>query len=94
MKVILTRRAERNYLSIRNYIIKEWGPNVAQAFDQKVDELFELLKKFPEMGPIEKTNIRGFQLSSQTRIFYRIRGEAILILSLFDVRQHPRKKPR
>jgi plasmid stabilization system protein ParE len=94
MKVILTRRAERNYLSIRNYIAKKWGANVARAFDQKVDELFELLKKFPEMGPIERTDIRGFQLSSQTRIFYRIKGEMILVLSLFDVRRNPKKKPR
>lgn len=69
MKVVLTRRAERNYLSIRNYITKEWGTNVAKAFDQKADELFELLGKFPEMGPIERNDIRGFQLSSQTRIF-------------------------
>lgn len=92
MKVILTRRAERNYLSIRNYIAKEWGPNVALGFDQKTDELFELLKKFPEMGPIERKDIRGFQLSSQTRIFYRIKGNVILVLSLFDVRQNPKKK--
>jgi plasmid stabilization system protein ParE len=94
MKVVLTRRAERNYRSIRNNILEKWGSKVAESFDEKTDELFELLVQFPKMGPVEKSDIRGFQLSSQTRIFYRIKGNVILILSLFEVRQDPRKRPR
>jgi hypothetical protein len=44
------------------------------------------------MGPIEKENIRGFQLTRQTRILYRIRENKIIVLSFFDVRQDPKKK--
>jgi hypothetical protein len=44
------------------------------------------------MGQVEKDDIRGFQLSPQTRILYRIRDEKIIILSFFDVRQNPTKK--
>jgi hypothetical protein len=44
------------------------------------------------MGQVENNDIRGFQLSRQTRILYRIRDNKIIILSFFDVRQDPKKK--
>ena len=44
------------------------------------------------MGQVEKNDIRGFQLSPQTRILYRIRDNKTIILALFDVRQDPKKK--
>ena len=94
MKVFLTRRAERNYISIKEYITKEFGDKTAATFVQKADETFKLLESFPKMGPVEHNEIRGFQLSRQTRILYRIREQKIIILSLFDVRQDPKRRPR
>lgn len=44
------------------------------------------------MGQFENYDIRGFQLSHQTRILYRIKDNKIIILSFFDVRQDPNKK--
>ena len=52
MKVYLTRRAELNYNSIKNYIALEWGEKTAEEFSQKTDKLFQLLEDYPEMGPI------------------------------------------
>jgi plasmid stabilization system protein ParE len=94
MKIFLTRRAERNYDSIKEYINKEWGDKTMGEFIQKTDELFSLLKAYPSMGQIEKDDIRGFQLSPHTRILYRIKEENIVILAFFDVRQSPKKKFR
>ena len=94
MKVFLTRRAERNYNAIKEYINQEWGAKTAQTFTKKADETFKLLEDFPEMGPTEIKNIRGFQLTKQTRILYRLRGQRIIILSFFDVRQNPKKRFR
>lgn len=92
MKIFLTKRAERNYDFIKSYIKEKWGNQTAEEFDQKTDELFKLLLKFPEMGQVEKDNIRGFQISRQTRILYRKRENKIIILSFFDVRQNPKRK--
>ena len=94
MEVLLTHRAERNYDSIKDYIRKEWGEKTRQEFIQKTDELFSLLKIYPGIGQIEKDEIRGFRLTRQTRILYRIKGEKIIILAFFDVRQNPKKKFR
>lgn len=92
MKVFLTRRAERNFNSIKEYITKEWGERTAEAFVNKADNAFHLLETFPNMGSVESKDIRGFQLSRQTRILYRVKERSIIILSLFDVRQDPGKK--
>ena len=86
MKVFLTRRAERNYHSINDYITKEFGNKTATTFERKADETFKLLEIFPKMGSLENNDIRGFQLSRQTRILYRIKEQKIIILSFFDVR--------
>ncbi len=94
MKVFLTQRAKRNYISIKEYVTKEFGDKTAATFDHKVDETFKLLESFPKMGSVEHNEIRGFQLSRQTCILYRIREPKIIILSLFDVRQDPKKRPK
>ena len=92
MQVFATRKAEKNFDSIVDYIKQEWGEKTAKEFIQKIDEIFNLLKDFPLMGQVENNDIRGFQLSRQTRILYRIRDNKIIILSIFDVRQDPKKK--
>jgi plasmid stabilization system protein ParE len=92
MQVYVTPRAERNFDSIVDYIKSKWGERTAKEFIDKVDEIFTLLKNFPTIGQMENGDIRGFQLSPQTRILYRIRDNKIIILSFFDVRQDPKKK--
>jgi len=92
MQVFVTKRAEQNFDAIVDYIDKKWGPQTAKQFVIKTDEIFKLLQNYPSMGQIENGTIRGFQLSPQTRLLYRVRDEKIIILSFFDVRQHPNKK--
>ena len=92
MQVFVTPRAEQNFDSIVESIKEKWGERTAKQFIQKTDDTFKLLKNYPSMGQVEKGDIRGLQLSPQTRILYRIRGEKIVILSFFDVRQNPKKK--
>lgn len=95
MKISFTRGAVKSYYSIKDYLVREWGERVSEAFEQKTIDFLDLLEAFPEIGAVElsEKQIRGFQLTRQTRIFYRIKGERIIILALFDVRQNPSKKP-
>ena len=92
MQVYVTPRAEQNFDSIVNYITQKFGEKTANEFIHKADEIFGLLKDFPFMGQVESNDIRGFQLSRQTRILYRIRNNKIIILAFFDGRQDPKKK--
>ncbi len=94
MQVFVTPRAEKNFDLIVDYIRQKWGEKTAKEFIQKIDEIFKLLRDYPSMGQVENNDIRGFQLTRQTRILYRIRDNRIVILSFFDVRQDPKKKFR
>ena len=92
MQVFVTPRAEKNFDSIVDYIKDKWGERTAKQFVLKADEIFNLLQKYPTMGQIENGDIRGFQLTPQTRLLYTIRDEKIIVLASFDVRQDPTKK--
>lgn len=96
MEIYFTKRAVNNVQSIKSYIYQEWGENVAEAFEEKLNHFLDLLVHFPEIGQIEvmEKNIRGFQLSKQTRIFYRVKKSKIIILTLFDVRQDEQNRPK
>lgn len=94
MKIVLTKRAIKRYHSIKDYISAEWGESISTAFEQKTISFLDLLEAFPEIGELEHLDkqIRGFQLTKQTRVFYRVKEGRIIILTFFDVRQHPKKK--
>jgi plasmid stabilization system protein ParE len=92
VEVYVTLRAEKNFDSIVEYINHKWGERTVKEFIHKVDEIFKILKTQPLIGKVEIEDIRGVQLSPQTRILYRIRGNKIIILSFFDVRKNPKKK--
>ncbi len=92
MEIFVTPKAEKNFDSIVKKIHQKWGKKTSREFVQKTNEIFKLLINFPSMGQVEINDIRGFQLSPQTRILYRIRNEKIIILSFFEVRQDPKKR--
>lgn len=96
MRISFTKRAQNNYNSIKIYLSKEWGEKPAKAFEQKTIDFIDLLKEFTEMGSVEfpEKQIRGFQLTKQTRVLYRIKNQKIIILAFFDVRQNSKKKFR
>ena len=92
MQVFVTPRAEKNFDSIVNFIKDRWGEKTAKQFIIKADEIFSLLQNYPTIGQVENGDIRGFQLTRQTRLLYTVRNEKIIILAFFDVRQDPNKK--
>lgn len=96
MKLIWTRKVRNRFAVILDYIEKEFGETARQHFRTKTKEFTILLKEFPQMGALEirDKNLRGFQLTKQTRVFYRLKDDRIIILTLFDSRQDPNKKPR
>lgn len=92
MDVFVTPNAEEDFDSIVVHIQEKWGVETAKQFLTKAGKVFTLLQNYPSMGQIEKSDIRGFQLSPQTRILYRIRDQRVIILSFFDTRQDPNAK--
>lgn len=95
MKLVWTKDAQKRFYDIADYIQRRFGESAKNSFATKTKDFTRLLIEFPEIGTLEVPgkNIRGFQLTRQTRVFYRLKGEAITLLTFFDSRQHPKKRP-
>ena len=76
------------------YLETEWGENVVKAFMSKLYDFLEILSEFPEIGSMQypEKQIRGFALTKQVSIFYRIDDNQIVWLDIFDNRSDPAKK--
>lgn len=94
MIVKFTPKAESRLLEIFEFIKGKFGERIAKRFSLKIKNFIEIVALYPNIGTVERKefNIRGFQLTKQTKIFYRIKKDNITILNLFDVRQNPKNK--
>ena len=94
LEIEWSRRADKRFDAILEYLEKEWGEKAVKTFVQKVYDFLDLIIVFPNIGTLEdKTkNIFGFVVVSQITIFYRIKLNRIILLNFFDNRQDPDKK--
>jgi plasmid stabilization system protein ParE len=94
LKIVWTKRAERKFDSLLEYLLEEWGEQVTKNFAQKVYSFLDLLSEFPGLGTIEneEKGIRGFTIVKQVNLFYTVKENQIILLNFFDNRQNPEKK--
>jgi plasmid stabilization system protein ParE len=96
MTIVWTKKARKRFSEILDYIELKFGDSARRSFITKTKDFTRLLYEFPEIGTLEipDKKLRGFQLTRQTRVFYRLKNDQIILLTFFDSRQDPRKKPR
>jgi len=94
VEIVWTKRGNNKFEKILDFLADEWGTQVTKAFIIEVYDFLDLLSEFPEMGSIEnkKLGIRGFVVVKQVSVFYRIKGNQIIILNFYDNRKNPKKK--
>jgi plasmid stabilization system protein ParE len=81
MKISFTKRAEKNYSLIKEYIRAEWGNKLEEAFEQKTKDFLDLLKDFPQMGSVEVKDNKSGEFYSQNTPKYFIESNPIKLLS-------------
>ena len=89
-----TTRADIKLDQLIIYLESEWGESVVKAFMRKLYDFLEILSEFPEIGSMQypEKGIRGFALTKQVTIFYKIDSNYIVLLDIFDNRSDPKKK--
>ena len=94
LEIHWTKRADKKFDKILEYLLDEWSDKVTRSFVVKVYGLIDTLAEFPEIGTIEnkEKGIKGFTVVKQINIFYKINGDKLIILDFFDNRQAPSKK--
>ena len=94
LKIRWSTRADIKLDQLIIYLQSEWGDIVVQAFMRKLYDFLEILSEFPEIGAMQYPvkRIRGFALTKQVSIFYRVDNDQIVLLDFFDNRSDPEKK--
>ena len=94
LNIVWTKRADYKFDQIILYIEQEWGDRVTSAFVKKVYDFLDILIEFPGIGTLEhkEKNIRGFTVTKQINIYYKIKGDNIIILNFYDNRRNPKRK--
>ena len=89
-----TTRADIKLDQLIIYLESEWGESVVKAFMRKLYDFLEILSEFPEIGSMQypEKGIRGFAITRQVTIFYKIDSNHIILLDIFDNRSDPKKK--
>ncbi len=87
-KIIWNEKATLQFQLIQDYLERTWGEPAVAKFTLRVFDFLDLLEKYPFVGTVEyeKKDIRGFVISSQTRLLYKVTDDAIILLGFIDTR--------
>lgn len=96
LEIRWTTKADTKLDQLIVYLETEWGESVVKAFMKKLYDFLEILSEFPEIGSMqyEEKRIRGFALTKQVTIFYKVDANQIFLLDIFDNRSDPKKKDK
>ncbi len=86
-----SKEAEAKLNEILLYLVTNWTEREALKFLLKTERVVLLITKRPLIYPIFKNDVRKAVLSKQTTLYYRVKGRKLLIVTLFDNRQSPKK---
>ena len=86
-----TNEALNNLDSVIEYLAVKWTDREIKNFFKKLDRSLNIISKNPFAFPSSnlKLKVRRCVLSKQTTIYYEIKYNAIVILTLFDNRKLP-----
>ena len=93
MKVVILEAAEADLRELRRYIIKNFSTLTWQETFSKLKEAIRNLAAFPYLGAIppelEALHLVQYRqlLSGKNRIIYEVRGEAVYVLIVADMRR-------
>jgi plasmid stabilization system protein ParE len=96
LPIIWQHQAQVHFESIQHYLLETWGANSVEKFTKRVFSFLDILSKYPGIGSVENAekDIRGFTLSSQTRLLYKISDGKIHLLAFYDLRMNPDSKTK
>lgn len=92
-----TDRSKTELDTTLDHLSTEWGSDKAADFLDILDDWLDQLRRHPQSAPRtgKKPGVRGAVMTKQVTMFYHVEPDQqeITILSFFDTRQHPDKKP-
>jgi len=92
-EVILTPTANRNFLTIIDYLSTYWGVNVTNNFIDRFEQVLILLAEDPGMFQfLDRTKrVQKCIKTKHNILYFKETAKTIRILTIFDTRQDPKK---
>ena len=92
-EVVVKKRFTNKVQKVLEYLEKQWSQKVAADFLLKIDRRIELLTKHPHFGaPSTKLkDLRGLLITRHNRMYYKIAGNKIIVLNMYDTRMDSSK---
>jgi plasmid stabilization system protein ParE len=77
------------------FIVKEWGYTVGDAFYARMLHKLNVLQKQPFIGKISKKRpeIRRVLLEKHNIIYYHIDGDTIVLINFLNSKKNPKHNP-
>lgn len=92
--VVWKRAANLQILEIEAYLLENFSEKTVDRFLDKLYEKLDGLSVFPESGQRTRfKTIRRLRLNKYVSLFYRIQGQFIVVLFVWDNRMDPDKNP-
>jgi len=92
-EIIINKRFTNKLLHVLDYLEKEWGKKVAYEFQDKVFVRIYMLQLNPFIGaPTGVASVRSTLITKHNRMYYRVKGNKLVILNLYDTRSNYQKK--
>lgn len=91
---VIFKKAFNNKISkLLRYLEKEWSKEVADDFLKKLDTRLSTLKLYPCIGSPSRTvkDVRGILITKHNKVFYKVSGNKIVLMTMVDTRRNPRK---
>ena len=91
--LVLSLKAEKQLENLFEYLISKWSVRIQKKVAEKIYKNFKLIEVNCELFPKSNYNIDLHKcvVSKQTTIFYQVRKNEIVVISVFDTRQNPFK---
>lgn len=93
LRIRWSEEASNNLENIVKYFESNWSEKELKSFFLKLEKQLELISIFPQAYPLSAfTNkIHRCVFMENLSIYYIIDNESIILLSIFDTRQDPKK---
>ena len=90
----LSDRALEENRKLLDYLLNEWCNEITSRVHKQIEKTADRIRQTPHQFPVflKRKNVRRSVVSPQTSIFFKINKNEIVIISVFDNRQNPKKR--
>lgn len=93
-EIILKKRFTNKLIKVLTYLEKEWSQKVAMSFLKKVDHRIKQLSLQPFAGAVSQLakDVRGILITKHNRLYYKVKGNKVIVLNMYDTRINPKRQ--